>query len=320
MYVRFNGLSNKLLRKLFNFLKLFCYIFMKYGIIEMENWFCYVFQPPTEKLHQIIARTAMFVSKHGGQSEIVLRVKQGDNPTFGFLMPGHHLHAYFRFLVDHRELLETDLDGKSEEDKKADNDDNQTGGVGGGGALSLLGSIYGSGEDEEGINMDASESQENNHKKTSIAANPIIVHGSDGMVSSMNIDGSNEAIPKHLPPKDKASVSKKNRVSSTVKGGTASSLKKKGEDLGLFGAALDKSETSALPSTSKVKTLVLEPPSDLKRLVDKIVEFILKNGKEFEAVLIEQDYKHGRFPFLLPSNKYYPYYLQVLQKAQEVCF
>ncbi|CBI26665.3 unnamed protein product, partial [Vitis vinifera] len=137
------------------------------------------------------------------------------------------------------------------------------------------------------------------------------------MVSSMNIDGNNEAIPKHLPPKEKAPLSKRNRVASTVKGGAASSLKKKGEDLGSLGAAMDKSQTSALPSTSKVKTLVLEPPSDLKRLVDKIVEFILKNGKEFEAVLVEQDNKHGRFPFLLPSNQYYPYYLQVLQKAQE---
>lgn len=260
----------------------------------------------------------MFVSKHGGQSEIILRVKQGDNPTFGFLMPEHHLHAYFRFLVDHQELLEYDLDGKSEEEKKAYNEDNQTSGVGGGGALSLLGSVYGSGEDEEGINMDSSKSQENVHKETSTDANTVVSHGSEGMVSSMNIAGNNEATPKHLPAKEKAPVSKKNRVSGTVKGGTASSLKKKGENLGSLG--VDKSHTYAIPSTSTVKTFIWEPPSDLKRLVDKIVEFILKNGKEFEAVLVEQDNKHGRFPFLLPSNQYYPYYLQVLQKAQEVCF
>lgn len=288
-------------------------------LVERGNRFCYVFQPPTEKLHQIIARTALFVSKHGGQSEIVLRVKQGDNPTFGFLMPDHHLHPYFRFLVDHRELLESYLDGKSEEEKKADNDDNQKGVVGGGGALSLLGSVYDSGEDEGGTNIDSSESQENNHNKTSVAANTVVSHGSDGMVSSLNIDGKKEAIPKHLSPKEKAPVSKKNRV-STVKGGTSSSLKKKGESLGSFVAAVDKSQMSVLPSTAKVKTLVLEPPSDLKKLVDKIVEFILRNGKEFETVLVEQDYKNGRFPFLLPSNQYHPYYLQVLKKAQEVCF
>ncbi|KOM31292.1 hypothetical protein LR48_Vigan01g084700 [Vigna angularis] len=37
--------------------------------------------PPNEKIHQIISRTAMFVCKHGSQSEILLRVKQGDNPN-----------------------------------------------------------------------------------------------------------------------------------------------------------------------------------------------------------------------------------------------
>ncbi|KAH0987000.1 hypothetical protein GBA52_014177 [Prunus armeniaca] len=59
--------------------------------------------PPTEKLHQIIARTATFVSKH-------------------------------------------------DEEKKAAGGIDQTGG-----ALSLLGSVYGSGEDEDGIIEDAPE-------------------------------------------------------------------------------------------------------------------------------------------------------------------
>jgi hypothetical protein len=61
-------------------------------------------------VHQIIARTALFVSEHGGQSEIVLRVKQGSNPTFGFLMPDHHLHSYFRYIVDHPQLLKDGSD------------------------------------------------------------------------------------------------------------------------------------------------------------------------------------------------------------------
>ncbi|KAK2991705.1 hypothetical protein RJ640_019497 [Escallonia rubra] len=42
------------------------------------------------------------------------------------------------------------------------------------------------------------------------------------------------------------------------------------------------------------------------------------NGKQFEAVLAEQDSAHERFPFLLPSNQYHPYYLKALQNAQEV--
>ena len=108
--------------------------------------FVFLFQPPNERVHQIISRTATFVSKHGSQSEIILRVKQGDNPTFGFLMPDHHLHAYFRFLVDHQELLKVDKDdGSSTEDMNRTQGLDQSAG-----ALSLLGSVYGSGEDEDG--------------------------------------------------------------------------------------------------------------------------------------------------------------------------
>ncbi|KAL7217916.1 hypothetical protein ACSBR2_011194 [Camellia fascicularis] len=269
--------------------------------------------PPTEKLHQIIARTAMFVSKHGGQSEIVLRVKQGDNPTFGFLMPDHHLHAYFRFLVDHQELLQSDTDGKSENEKKGNTEYNQMDGVGAGaGALSLLGSVYGSGEDE-----DASESKVNVSGKTFDASGATVCHGSEKTQLSKNVDGKDEAVTKHLSPsKEKVQVLKRNSFKSASKAGTTNSVKK-GDSISLISAAVDESQSSALPNASKVEPLVLEPPSDLKRLVDKIVEFILKNGKQFEAVLIEQDSKYGRFPFLVPSNQYHPYYVKVLQQAQE---
>jgi hypothetical protein len=49
--------------------------------------------------------TAKFVHTHGGQTEIILRVKQGDNPTFGFLMPGDPLHPFFRYMVENYEQL-----------------------------------------------------------------------------------------------------------------------------------------------------------------------------------------------------------------------
>ncbi|KAI3753972.1 hypothetical protein L2E82_26038 [Cichorium intybus] len=74
---------------------------------------------------------------------------------------------------------------------------------------------------------------------------------------------------------------------------------------------------SSLPPIPKTDHMVLDPPSDMKKLVDKIVEFIIKNGRQFEGVLMEQDRGHGRFPFLIPSNIFHPYYLKVLQKAQE---
>ncbi|XP_044499081.1 splicing factor, suppressor of white-apricot homolog isoform X1 [Mangifera indica] len=266
--------------------------------------------PPTEKVHQIIARTAMFVSKHGGQSEIVLRVKQGDNPTFGFLMPDHHLHSYFRFLVDNSDLL-------SEENKNESGLD-QTTGVGGGGALSLLGSVYGSGEDEDDGAEDTLELKRNKSGAASDSVNATISKGSEQTESPGNVARKDEKVSKHSFPssKEKAPMIKRNQSVSAVKFRTSSGTKKEC-DLASLRPAADKPQGSASPSKPKFELPVVEPPSDMKRAVEKIVEFILRNGKEFETVLVEQDRAYGRFPFLLPSNLYYPYYLKVLNSSEE---
>ncbi|OVA09773.1 SWAP/Surp [Macleaya cordata] len=275
--------------------------------------------PPTEKLHQIMARTAVFVKKHGGQSEIVLRVKQGDNPTFGFLMPDHQLHAYFRFLVDHPEVLKSDMDSKlQDEDKKIDNEQNQTADVSGG-ALSLLGSVYGSGEDEDGSLQVANESNEKNSGCSPIASDSTHSHESERAEASLNLTLKDDEAPKHPLPsaKEKPPSSKRIHSVTAAPGGKARGKKTEGGVSGSSSTSVNKPEVSTLPGRSKFETLILEPPSDLKRTMDKIVEFILRNGKEFEAILIEQDAKNGRFPFLLSSNQYHPYYLKVLQEAQE---
>ncbi|KAJ0045105.1 hypothetical protein Pint_04083 [Pistacia integerrima] len=237
--------------------------------------------PPTEKLHQIIARTAMFVSKHGGQCEIVLRVKQGDNPTFGFLMPDHHLHSYFRFLVDNSDLL-------SEENKNESGLD-QASGIGGGGALSLLGSVYGSGEDEDGGAEDTPELKRNESGSASDSVNAAISKGSKQTESPGDMARKDEKVSRHSLPssKEKAPLIKRNQSISAVKVRTSSGTKKEG-DLASLCPAADKLQASASPSMPKVELPVVEPPSDMKRAVDKIVEFILRNGKEFETILVEQ--------------------------------
>ncbi|XP_043691092.1 splicing factor, suppressor of white-apricot homolog isoform X2 [Telopea speciosissima] len=276
--------------------------------------------PPTENVHQIIARTAIFVSKHGGQSEIVLRVKQWDNPTFGFLRPNHHLHAYFRFLIDHVDLLNC-VDTKPVIEKNEHSGKNLTDDATGG-ALSLLGSLYGSGEDEDGTLQFVSESKEKEPGESLDPDKAAISHGSECAESSVRLSEKAEEAPKPIlrAAKEKSLLLKRNRFRTADNSAVTCSGKREGDCRGSFGVSIEKSHASALPSTSTVEPLILEPPSHLKRMVDKIVEFILKKGKEFESIVIEQDSKNGRFPFLLPSNQYHPYYLKVLQKAQESVF
>ncbi|KAF3620401.1 putative splicing factor, suppressor of white-apricot -like protein isoform X2 [Capsicum annuum] len=279
--------------------------------------------PPTEKLHQIIARTALFVSKHGGQSEIVLRVKQGDNPTFGFLMPDHALHAYFRFLVDHPELLQSDSDLNTQgEGKNTSNEHKEHDGVGG--ALSMLGSVYGFGEDEEPANGDDPGSRVSSApvdvSDISNISRPLERAESSSKAFENGVREKDEKVSTHSlrsgKDKEKTPAMKTNNLISASKSGSRRSTRKEDNSSSLAASKKTKLDISGLGAMTKPGPLV-EPPSELKKLIDKIVEFILKNGKQFESTLMEQDSKHGRFPFLLPSNQYHPYYLKVLQRAQE---
>ena len=257
-------------------------------------------------MHQIIARTALFVSEHGGQSEIVLRVKQGNNPTFGFLMPDHNLHSYFRFLVEQPHLLKDGADAVDMSKVKKNEGEHASSG----GALSLLGTAYDSGDEDEGTLPPGSKGMDPGNTRTP---------DSQGYVKPVstipdNKDKSVLSEAAAASAKSKPILMKKNPMITgniiitapreEVKDTTAAST-----------TAVSQNINSVLYET---KEMILEPPSFMKRTMVKIVEFILTNGKEFEAKLMEQDRTTGRFPFLLSSNPYHSYYLKFLQETQEV--
>lgn len=52
--------------------------------------------PASSALPQVVEQTASFVRQGGGQLEVLLRVKQANNPLFSFLMPGDQLHRFYR--------------------------------------------------------------------------------------------------------------------------------------------------------------------------------------------------------------------------------
>ncbi|KAL6840496.1 hypothetical protein ACP4OV_030306 [Aristida adscensionis] len=266
--------------------------------------------PPSEKVHQIIARTALFVSEHGGQSEIVLRVKQGSNPTFGFLMPDHHLHSYFRYLVDRPQLLKDDSDASdtNKVDKIANSGSEHTSS---GGALSLLGTAYDSEDDEEGTCPASSKGMDPGNSTSADVQGrgksvPTISDNKVGKVQAATAESATTV-------KGKPILTKKNPM--LTGNSIVASHREKGKDT-VVASTTGKSQNSS-SGLSETKELILEPPSFMKRTMEKIVEFIIKNGKEFEDKLIEQDRTTGRFPFLLSSNPYRSYYLKMLQEAQE---
>ncbi|KAL1216905.1 hypothetical protein V5N11_011081 [Cardamine amara subsp. amara] len=264
--------------------------------------------PPTEKLHQIITRTSSFVSKHGGQSEIVLRVKQGGNPTFGFLMPDHHLHPYFRFLVEHQELLTGKSSGK---DKKHEGEKD-------GGALSLLGSVYGTVEDEDANEESANDSKTKESAEDDDGVKVTDSNGPEGSKGAAKIANKRDSDSKHyLSSNDQVSFVKRNPSVSAVNVVERKQIITE-DNVTEKLLTSDKLQSSAMLAQPKLEQQIVEPTDEMKRVIDKIVDFIQKNGKELEATLAAQDVKFGMFPFLRPASLYHAYYRKVLQEAEEL--
>ena len=57
------------------------------------------FQPETMKQNAIIEKTALFISKHSAQMEIVIKTKQKNNPQFAFLEYNNELNPYYKHVV-----------------------------------------------------------------------------------------------------------------------------------------------------------------------------------------------------------------------------
>eukprot|EP00898_Chlorokybus_atmophyticus_P007557 jgi/Chlat1/7802/Chrsp66S07252 len=57
------------------------------------------------------------------------------------------------------------------------------------------------------------------------------------------------------------------------------------------------------------------PPPDIKQVIDKMVEYVRKNGLEFEISIKVREKMNPKFAFLLPWNQWNPYYVAVAAKS-----
>ncbi|KAJ7525274.1 hypothetical protein O6H91_17G043900 [Diphasiastrum complanatum] len=296
--------------------------------------------PPSEKVHQIIAGTAKFVSEHGGQSEIILRVKQANNPSFGFLMPDNHLHAYFRYLVEHAALV--GAFPKAPQQSVVSIDKSSEG-------LSMLGDIYGDEEEEEDEVRHVTQSADDSKVSS--------IHGEQGGSSpgdSINEDGWRQGKYDSSSSKQRAEHSEYHGHSNdTGLSGNASPISCHSGSLqselrdevtcktcdadeipNAVSASLEppppgtrlleqissnnsQDDVSIAMGPSGMSVVHQDPPLQTGRIIDKMVKFISRNGKEFEAIVRERDNADGRFQFLLPSNEHHAYYAKALKVAQE---
>ncbi|XP_051060972.1 splicing factor, suppressor of white-apricot homolog isoform X2 [Phodopus roborovskii] len=296
--------------------------------------------PPTAKMHAIIERTANFVCKQGAQFEIMLKAKQARNSQFDFLRFDHYLNPYYKFIQKAmKEGRYTVLaENKTEEKKKSgttsDNEDEDEEEDGSYLHPSLFASKKSSRLEElmkplKVVDPDhplaalvrkaqADSSAPAPPTADGTPAQPSQVeYTTDSTVAAMYYsyymlpDGTYCLAP---PPPGidvttyystlpaGVTVSSSPGVTTTVPPppGTTPPPPPTTAETG-SGVTSTATTTSALAPVA-----IIPPPPDIQPVIDKLAEYVARNGLKFEtSVRAKND---QRFEFLQPWHQYNPYY------------
>ncbi|NXU48832.1 SFSWA protein, partial [Turnix velox] len=297
--------------------------------------------PPTAKMHAIIERTANFVCKQGAQFEIMLKAKQARNSQFDFLRFDHYLNPYYKFIqkamkegryaapsenkVDEKKYSRV----KSEEEDDDDDDDD-------GNYLhpSLFASKKCSRLEElmkplKVVDPDhplaalVRKAQSDNSSSTPQSTDGAVSqtlqaeYSSDSTVAAMYYsyymlpDGTYCLAP---PPPGidvatyYSALPAGVTLSSTT--GVATVPPPPGTTPPPPPEATESSSgltsTTASASTVAPVVAIIPPPPDIQPVIDKLAEYVARNGIKFEAsVRAKNDL---RFEFLQPWHQYNAYY------------
>lgn len=233
------------------------------------------------KLHAIIEKTAMFVSQHGAQMEILVKTKQAANPQFAFLAFDHPLNVYYRFLAEQIKCgTYTPVQQSSGNEESDDDDDHYL-------HPSLFAASAPSVPPEVSKVFLRKEGEDNAYLQLVKNLKPHV----DSPI------GGNS-------PSQAAAVSANYGGDSGYEGyGTAEDYSQPPPPPGL--------EPILLPSKAPETGYAIPPPPDVQPIIDKMASYVAKNGDDFETIVKSKGDK--RFEFLLPDHEYHLYYLHKKQ-------
>ncbi|XP_060916737.1 splicing factor, suppressor of white-apricot homolog isoform X1 [Labrus mixtus] len=305
--------------------------------------------PATIKTHNIIERTANFVSQQGAQFEIVLKAKQSGNSQFDFLRFDHYLNPYYKHILRAMKEGRYNLASAGKQEQSQDSNSDNSDDDGDGNYLhpslfapkrcsrleELVKPLKVMDPDHPLAALVRKAQQERNGTSAVVETKPEEVpeppapttqvqYSADPMYYGyyMLPDGTFCLAP---PPPGIEATSYYNTMPTAP---AASSLPN-------VGATPTPSETiptapaatvpiqvtsSAAPavvaetrlkaepqvSTPAVAAAIIPPPPDIQPVIDKLAEYVARNGLKFEASVRAKN--DPRFDFLQTWNQFNSYY------------
>lgn len=297
--------------------------------------------PPTAKMHAIIERTARFVCRQGAQFEIMLKARQARNSQFDFLRFDHYLNPYYKFIQKAMKegrypvLAESRGDEKQKSGVSSDNEDDDDEGDGSYLHPSLFASKKCNRLEEL---MKPLKVVDPDHplamlvrkaQADSPAPTPPSAEGAAGQPSQVEYTSDSTVAAMYYsyymlpdgtyclaPPPPGVDVA---TYYSTLPAAVAVS-----STAGVTAAAPPPPGTTPPPPPTTVETssgvtsttittsalapvaAIIPPPPDIQPVIDKLAEYVARNGLKFEtSVRAKND---QRFEFLQPWHQYNPYY------------
>ncbi|RDD37811.1 Splicing factor, suppressor of white-apricot-like protein [Trichoplax sp. H2] len=256
--------------------------------------------PKTAKMHTIIARTALFVSQNGLQLEIVLKAKQANNPQFEFLYFDKPLNDYYKHVLkmikagsyEYRppESNVKDANNKSEDQQDQECDKGSSDGDSDYELHPALRPQKVELEDKNEVkNFDDNTGRQENSKEEVIGdrsqkPTPWSSNASTAIPASQNLNY----------------LSNKTQSTSGSESQSATFGNKAKVPVAQY-------ESNNVSSVVEAMQGIVPPPPDIQGVIDKMAQYVARNGDKFELVVRAKS--DPRFNFLLPWNVHYRYYL-----------
>ncbi|ELK26445.1 Splicing factor, suppressor of white-apricot like protein [Myotis davidii] len=286
--------------------------------------------PPTAKMHAIIERTARFVCRQGAQFEIMLKARQARNSQFDFLRFDHYLNPYYKFIQKAMKegrypvLAESRGDEKQKSGVSSDNEDDDDEGDGSYLHPSLFASKKCNRLEEL---MKPLKVVDPDHPLAALvrkaqadspAPTPPSAEGAAGQPSQAEYASDSTVAAMYYsyymlpdgtyclaPPPPGVDVA---TYYSTLPAAVAVSSPARTPPPPPTTVETSGGVTSTTITTSALAPVaaIIPPPPDIQPVIDKLAEYVARNGLKFEtSVRAKND---QRFEFLQPWHQYNPYY------------